>query len=226
MVCVLRSVPCRGAGARPPQSLRHPLPCTLSAGPWGHCELERRSEPMRPCPVGPLFICRSVNCVLFSRPFLTGTHTWSCGKRPGLRGRWIPRTSRWPVMRTQVRWAWAVVSCPRALPRTLAPFASPPVVLRSHLFLQRPRPQPQPGRLLGWVESSFLPAAHPWGPVGANLSLSLVKGAPSFLSLMAWPLFPQCPGHSAPFLVGLSILPGRKLFRPGWQLQILAGPGM
>lgn len=29
--------------------------------------------------------------------------TWSCGKRPGLRGRWTPRTNRWPVTRTQVR---------------------------------------------------------------------------------------------------------------------------
>lgn len=33
-----------------------------------------------------------------------GTQTWSFGKRPGLRGRWTPRTSRWPVTRIQVRW--------------------------------------------------------------------------------------------------------------------------
>ena len=64
-----------------------------------------------------------VNSVLPSHPLLTGTQTWSFGKRPGLRGRWIPRTSRWPVMRTQVRWPWAVLgrSCPLPGPRLPAP---------------------------------------------------------------------------------------------------------
>lgn len=64
-----------------------------------------------------------VNSVLPSHPLLTGTQTWSFGKRPGLRGRWIPRTSRWPVTRTQVRWPWAVLgrSCPLPGPRLPAP---------------------------------------------------------------------------------------------------------
>lgn len=111
-----------------------------------------------------------------------------------------------------------------------------------------PSPSPDPGSLRlpsgGSEIPSFPPEALASAParpspvlggvkfsssctsLGANFSLSLVKGVPSFLSLMAWSLFPQCPGHLTPFLVGLSILPDGKLFRPGWQLQILAGPGM
>lgn len=44
-----------------------------------------------------------------------GTQIWSCGKKLGLRGRWILRTSRWPVMRTQVRWPRWFFSPPHCL---------------------------------------------------------------------------------------------------------------
>lgn len=76
--------------------------------------------------VAPAFLLwRPLISALLSPPILPGTQTWSCGKRPGLRGRWIPRTSRWPVTRTQVRWPWAVLSTPPGpgLPSPPAPVA-------------------------------------------------------------------------------------------------------
>nr|XP_031313215.1 zinc finger protein 787 isoform X2 [Camelus dromedarius] len=80
-----------------------------------------------------------------------GTQTWSCGKRPGLRGRWILRTSRWPVTRTQ--WtssSWMTTtspagprpSCPRPSLRPRPPPAPAPAP--GPLHLQRVRQELQP----------------------------------------------------------------------------------
>ena len=76
--------------------------------------------------------------------------TWSCGKRPGLRGRWTPRTSRWPVTRTQVRG-------PGLLPADLAP-CPPPGGSGSY-----PASRAQPAASRAWWGLRGPPAGSLWG---------------------------------------------------------------
>lgn len=152
-----------------------------------------------PPPRGPPSSLASCKLCPLSRPLLTGTQTWSCGKRRGLRGRWILRTSRWPAMRTQVRRPWGVLpSWSLTPPWTLASFVSPspPVARGSPSFLWG---LSQAASRACVDSPSSLPAGSPWG------------------------LPPPLAGCLAPFLGGPLDLLGGMLFRPGWQAHIPVG---
>lgn len=102
-----------------------------------------------------------VSCKLFfPSPSPDRDPPWSCGKRPGLRGRWTPRTSRWPVMRTQVRRPWAVL-------------------------LSRPIPFLDPGSF----HLPSLGSGSPWGRCSPSLLLSPRPGHPAPSSPATVPCF-------------------------------------
>lgn len=76
------------------------------------------------CSRGPL--CAPASCEPSPSLPSDRAQTWSCGKRPGLRGRWTPRTSRWPVTRTQVRGPGLLLADPALCPPPAARGPTPP----------------------------------------------------------------------------------------------------